>query len=427
MDYALKSEDKWMMFVEAKALDKSINDHKYITQAVNYASNAGVAWALLTNGRQWDLYSTFAPRPAKERLSFSVSIDDDDFLDRMQLLTFEAIEHLDAHLRSQQNRSTVKAAVEQLFQTQDKGLLRLLKSKTDLEAGAIRTALADLQVRFGAGDLGGGETEHVAVKPELEPIIDTPLIVVAEPLTSTMFSCVNQSGVNAKGRLTTEGFVVLAGSVGSATVGKSLAPYLVTERKDLIREGRIVDEGDCVRFLTDVRFKGPSRAASIVLGRGGTGLIYWKIADGRTLADLKAGRSLPKPPAAELTIATNGQPVSVFGLSAPGGGKRPVFIRIEGQEFPVDSWRSLYICACEYVVRRHPGKWKEVLVSEVFMRRKSRVFGVKVGAMRAPIEISTGFVEVHFSGDALIKWLQVLFNFVGIDPAQVEYAMLSKS
>ena len=122
-----------------------------ITQAINYASNAGVAWALLTNGRQWDSYSTFTPKPAKERLSFSVSIDDDDFVDRMQLLTFKAIEHLNDHLKTQQNRATVKTAVVQLFETQDKGFLHLLKSKTALVTGDICVVLGDLQVRFGGG------------------------------------------------------------------------------------------------------------------------------------------------------------------------------------------------------------------------------------------------------------------------------------
>jgi len=425
VDYALKSGEKWMMFVEAKALSKSIKDHKYITQAVNYASNAGVAWALLTNGRQWDLYSTFERKPAKERLSFSVSIDDDDFLDRMQLLTFESIEHLDAHLRSQQNRSTVKAAVEQLFQTQDKGLLRLLKSKTDLEAGAIRTALADLQVRFG---------EEGAVCKEPEPVVTEPATVESAPLKpmslslySIVFSCVNQSGVSAKGRLSSDGFIVLAGSVGSAKIGKSLASYLVEERADLIRKGQIINEGHCVRFMTDVVFKGPSRASNIVLGRGGTGLVHWKDYNGKTLAELKTVHSRPQSITDISRAATDNQLLSVFGLNAPGANKRPIFIRIEGKEYPAKNWRELYVHACEHVAMRYPKEWDEVLLSEVFMGRKSRAFGLNGGGMRSPKKISRGFIEVHFSGDDMIKSLQKLFKFVGIDPAQVEYAMLSKS
>jgi hypothetical protein len=201
----------------------------------------------------------------------------------------------------------------------------------------------------------------------------------------------------------------------------------VAEREDLIREGRIIDEGDCVRFLTDVRFKGPSRAASIVLGRGGTGLVYWKDCDGKTLAELKNGRSRPQAIAGISLAATDNQLLSVFGLNAPGANKRPIFIRIEGKEYPAKNWRELYVHACEHVAMRYPKEWDEVLLSEVFMGRKSRAFGLNGGGMRSPKKISRGFIEVHFSGDDMIKSLQKLFKFVGIDPAQVEYAMLSKS
>src|SRR4051812_21698322 len=56
LDYALRVDGKPKLFVEAKALGKSLADKQFIAQAVNYANNEGVVWCVLTNGLVYQIY-----------------------------------------------------------------------------------------------------------------------------------------------------------------------------------------------------------------------------------------------------------------------------------------------------------------------------------------------------------------------------------
>ena len=91
VDYALVAGSKPVMFVEAKALDRDIGDHKVISQVLSYAVAANVDWAMITNGYSWDLYYTFARVQASKKLFFSTHIDDPEFIGWMSRLTPEQI------------------------------------------------------------------------------------------------------------------------------------------------------------------------------------------------------------------------------------------------------------------------------------------------------------------------------------------------
>ena len=56
-DIVLLIEDKPVLIVEAKGLDKDLNEYKI--QGLQYAAETGIPWVILTNGVQWDLYKTF--------------------------------------------------------------------------------------------------------------------------------------------------------------------------------------------------------------------------------------------------------------------------------------------------------------------------------------------------------------------------------
>lgn len=76
-DYGLRIDSKVRIFVEAKALGKTLDD-KDAEQTSNYANNKGVPWCVLTNGRIWRVYkssSTGAALP--ERLLFEIEIEND--------------------------------------------------------------------------------------------------------------------------------------------------------------------------------------------------------------------------------------------------------------------------------------------------------------------------------------------------------------
>ncbi|MFB6216180.1 MAG: Eco57I restriction-modification methylase domain-containing protein, partial [Candidatus Aenigmatarchaeota archaeon] len=63
-DYALKIDGDIQVIIEAKALDKDLTSEgeelsEYERQAINYAYNQGVNWAILTNGEEWRLYNAY--------------------------------------------------------------------------------------------------------------------------------------------------------------------------------------------------------------------------------------------------------------------------------------------------------------------------------------------------------------------------------
>ncbi|MBZ0137020.1 MAG: GIY-YIG nuclease family protein [Planctomycetes bacterium] len=104
-----------------------------------------------------------------------------------------------------------------------------------------------------------------------------------------VFNCSGR-GVNARGRDTAQGFVVLHHSEASADVVDSLEkhfPNVVALRSDLIKNGVLVPGSGSLRFSQDYVFNSPSLAAAVVLGRS-SGLTDWKDARGRTLRDVQA-------------------------------------------------------------------------------------------------------------------------------------------
>lgn len=102
-----------------------------------------------------------------------------------------------------------------------------------------------------------------------------------------LFYCTS-GGASAKGLYTTEGFVVLAGSVGRkehvpSIMGTSDANF----RDKLIAAGVMKVEGDTLIFTKDHLFRSPSMAAVAVLGRTANGWTEWKDKDGKTLDAIK--------------------------------------------------------------------------------------------------------------------------------------------
>lgn len=74
LDYALLIEAKPRLFVEAKALDKSLDDKALISQAINYANNEGVIWCILTNGMTYRVYKTNESVGMGDKLLFEVDL-----------------------------------------------------------------------------------------------------------------------------------------------------------------------------------------------------------------------------------------------------------------------------------------------------------------------------------------------------------------
>jgi hypothetical protein len=102
-----------------------------------------------------------------------------------------------------------------------------------------------------------------------------------------VFYC-RSSGVNGRGLYTTEGFVVLAGSLGRrqdvpSIQGTSVASF----RAKLISDGVMQVDGDTVVFSRDHLFRSPSMAAVALVSRRANGWLEWKNEAGQTLDAVK--------------------------------------------------------------------------------------------------------------------------------------------
>lgn len=119
------------------------------------------------------------------------------------------------------------------------------------------------------------------------PIFESVISSAAKDRDNEVFFC-NTSGADARGLYTSEGFVVLKGSVGR----RENVPSIVGTsnerlRAKLIEASIMRAEGDRVIFEKDHLFGSPSMAGMAVLGRTANGWITWLTADGRTLDAVK--------------------------------------------------------------------------------------------------------------------------------------------
>jgi type I restriction-modification system DNA methylase subunit len=87
VDYAFKLHGVSQFYVEAKAFKEDINDPKHIKQAVSYAYNKGVTWAVLTNFQSLRVFNAQKTEPF---ISLDYKQYDADF-DRLWLLSKESL------------------------------------------------------------------------------------------------------------------------------------------------------------------------------------------------------------------------------------------------------------------------------------------------------------------------------------------------
>jgi predicted transport protein len=98
LDYALKVSGEARVYVEAKALGESVDDKKFVAQAVNYANNDGVLWCVLTNGRIIKVYKTNEPVAMDRKLLFEVNLSDESesVADKAKLLRLISRDEVEA-------------------------------------------------------------------------------------------------------------------------------------------------------------------------------------------------------------------------------------------------------------------------------------------------------------------------------------------
>jgi predicted GIY-YIG superfamily endonuclease len=127
------------------------------------------------------------------------------------------------------------------------------------------------------------DTMRVLVATLGHPLFDPVAKPAGAASLKEIFFC-SAGGSSARGEYTSEGFVVLKGSVGRLeNVPSILGTSDERFRQKLMDAGVMVAEGDKVIFAKDHLFRSPSMAAVALLGRTANGWETWKAADGRTL------------------------------------------------------------------------------------------------------------------------------------------------
>jgi hypothetical protein len=102
-----------------------------------------------------------------------------------------------------------------------------------------------------------------------------------------IFYC-HANGLDGRGMLTDDGFVVLKGSVGRKENVPSIRGTSTERLRLKLGETDVMrEDGDKVVLERDHLFGSPSMAAIALLGRTANGWLAWKAKDGRTLDELK--------------------------------------------------------------------------------------------------------------------------------------------
>lgn len=147
VDYALLLQRNPSLFVEAKALDESLDDQKWASQIIGYAVVAGVEWVVLTNGDEYRIYNTHALVPVEDKLFRTVRLSEDitEAADALGLLSKEETREkaLTALWTAHSIDRRVREAVNSLFAPEPSPWLirRLARELGGLSQGDIRAAL----------------------------------------------------------------------------------------------------------------------------------------------------------------------------------------------------------------------------------------------------------------------------------------------
>jgi len=129
---------------------------------------------------------------------------------------------------------------------------------------------------------------------QLLPILGVELLVIAASMAETaaekeMLFC-KIKGLEARGHLSPNGFLVLKGSqaVLKERASSKKYPWPVNMRKRLKKEGVLSSKAGHFLFTRDEEFSSPSAAAAVIHGGHANGLIAWKNKNGKTLKEIES-------------------------------------------------------------------------------------------------------------------------------------------
>jgi len=180
VDYALFLLREPRLFIEAKALGVHIDDHKWTSQILAYATVAGVEWVALTDGNEWRIYNSHATVPVEQKLFRVVRVADiETHPDQTLRLLAKAqmADHLiDVLWKSDFVDRQVRDALVGLFGPEpDPGLVRLIRGKTGaLSPAEVRSSLGRLRTTFDFPVASAPSVQTVALTKETKAAASEP-------------------------------------------------------------------------------------------------------------------------------------------------------------------------------------------------------------------------------------------------------------
>ena len=154
VDYALFLLRTPRLFIEAKSLGSHLDDGKWASQILAYATVAGVEWVALTDGNEWRIYNSHAPVPVEQKLFRVVRVAEVDGNANRTLTLLaktQMADHLiDAFWKSDFVDRQVRDALVRLFGPEpDPALVRLIRAKAmSLSPAEVRASLGRLRTTF---------------------------------------------------------------------------------------------------------------------------------------------------------------------------------------------------------------------------------------------------------------------------------------
>lgn len=127
-DYCFYVNSIPKLLVEAKSLSNSLSDNKMIIEKLNYCANRNIPLLIITNGDSYKIYYSELKGIGKDKLlqEFTLSdSEDDEVIEKLSKKSFEK----DLLLNYSRNISlftTIKKAIENLFQSADKKFIRII-------------------------------------------------------------------------------------------------------------------------------------------------------------------------------------------------------------------------------------------------------------------------------------------------------------
>jgi len=137
-DFALILNNKPVLLIEAKELNNLLDNVKDWSQAMNYASNVGIKWSILTNGNRYLFFNSNAQEDYENKLFKEFHIEkmnDSDALEFYNILSKESISrgNIENIWKHEYYTKTILDIIQNLFNESDMGLVNLIKKKSNPE------------------------------------------------------------------------------------------------------------------------------------------------------------------------------------------------------------------------------------------------------------------------------------------------------